>query len=111
MDGLACDSMFWYKIFGVCVTTVIANITIIWGNHRYTNGRIDKLNTAIGVDVDGVKDHINECEKGTLEKIAGVKKDFICTLDKAVTKLEGTITTGQGAIFDELKYLRRKQGE
>ncbi len=118
----ACDSMFWYKLMGICITMILALSGMIWGNHRYTNRRIDLLNSAVGKDVGElkknvncelgkVKEHIGECEKGTLEKMAEVKDDFKNDIEKVVTKLEATFSIGQKAIFDELKHLRRKQGE
>jgi hypothetical protein len=95
---------------------------IVWGNHRYTNRRIDNLNSAVGKDVSNlkknvntefgiVKEHVSDCEKGTLLEVAAAKKEFRCSIEKVVDKLEELIKAGHEAIFDELKYLRRKGGE
>lgn len=109
------ETGLWYKISGV----LLAVMGMLWGNHRYTNNRIDKLNTAVGEDVGKVKENISECEKATLLLTSEIKDIFSTKgdckedreqVEKLIGKVEVTIAEGHKAIFEELKYLRRKRG-
>jgi hypothetical protein len=96
------ENTFWLKVVGIVLTM----LGLQWGNHRYTNTRIDKLNTAVGDDVAKVKEEVNECEKTTLS--ANGKIDNLSVI---ICRIEETVKSGQEAIFEELKHLRRKGGE
>ena len=62
------------------VAPVITLMGIIWGSHRYINGRVDNLNTAVSKDVADFKDKTNADFNSIKELISGKEKELITTL-------------------------------